>query len=194
MLLNRTFFNRVGPFREDLPVMEDTSLAEKIRETGEWLLLPGELITSARRFRSEGFRARQTLNALMMNFLMIGWPEFIARAPAIYRQQDQTLPLQLQPFFRLINELLKEMPRSRRRSIWVATGAYVRSQAWQLGLAMDCRKASLRGERSLTRPGGVWLNFFDRWFDPMTNHAFGRGMTALLVWVWFQWQLKPLSN
>jgi len=193
MLLNRTFFNRVGPFREDLPVMEDTSLAEKIREMGEWLLLPGELITSARRFRSEGFRERQTLNALMMNFLMINWPEFIVRAPAIYRQQDQTQPLQLLPFFRLINDLLEDMPRSRRWSIWMATGAYVRSQAWQLGLAMDCRKVSLKDEQGLSRPG-VWLNFFDRWFDPMTNHLLGRGMTALLVWLWFRWQLRPRSR
>jgi len=86
--------------------------------------------------------------------------------------------------------LLKEVPRSRRWTIWGATGAYVRSQAWQLGLAMDCRKASLQGERDFSRPG-VWLNFFDRWFDPMTNHSFGRGMTALLVWLWFHWQLKP---
>jgi rSAM/selenodomain-associated transferase 2 len=189
MLLSRAFFQRVGPFREDLPIMEDITLAERIRVMGEWLLLPGVLTTSARRFRSEGFRERQTLNALLMNFLMIGWPEFIARSPAIYRQQDQAQPLQLLPFFRLIDQLLQEMPFSRRWSIWLATGAYVRSQAWQIGLALDCRKAVLSGEVKPTLPGDG-LNFFVRRFEPLTNHAAGRWMTTLLVWAWYQWQLR----
>ncbi len=95
MLIRKNFFDQVGPFREDLPVMEDTTLAEQVRNQGEWLLLPGEVFTSARRFVTEGWRARQTLNALMMNFLAIGWLDFFARAPEVYQQQDKTRPLQL---------------------------------------------------------------------------------------------------
>jgi rSAM/selenodomain-associated transferase 2 len=188
-LLARSFFQRVGPFREDLPIMEDTSLAEAIRAAGQWLLLPGVIVTSARRFQIEGFKARQTLNALMMNFLTIGWLDFFIQAPTIYLQQDRTQPLQLLPFFRLINELLAEMPIRRRWSLWLATGGYVRSQAWQLGLALDCRKAYRYGHSVAGQPG-VWQNFFDRWFEPVTNHGPGRAATALLVRLWFLWQLK----
>ena len=188
-LLAQSFFQRVGPFREDIPVMEDTSLAEGIRAAGRWLLLPGVIVTSARRFQVEGFKARQTLNALMMNFLAIGWLDFFAHTPTIYRQQDLTQPLQLFPFFRLINDLLAEMPVRRRWSLWLATGGYVRSQAWQLGLALDCRKAYHHGYSAEVQPG-TWLNFFDRWFEPLTNHAIGRGVTALLVRFWFSRQLK----
>lgn len=187
LLLRRCFFQRVGPFREDLPVMEDTSLAEAIRQTGQWLLLPGEIVTSARRFQVEGIKARQTLNALMMNFLTIGWLEFFARAPQIYRHQDRTQPLQLQPFFRLIRSLLDELPWRRRWAIWLATGGYVRSQLWQLGLALDCRKA-FRQEPRLVPGDGFWLRFVERWFDPLTDHFPGRAVTALLVMVWFVWQ------
>ena len=125
MLLCKSFFARVGPFREDLPVMEDTTLAEQVRRHGEWLLLPGEIVTSARRFETEGWRARQTLNALMMNFLAIGWMDFFTRAPAVYAQQDRTVPLKLAPFYQLIDELLSGMPPRQRHALWMATGAYV---------------------------------------------------------------------
>ncbi len=189
MLLTKDFFHRVGPFRQDLPVMEDTSLAEKIRTSGQWLLLPGEIVTSARRFQIEGIRARQTLNALLMNFLAIGWLEFFAEAPDVYRQQDRTQPLQLLPFFRLIKKLFDEMPLSKRWGIYLATGGYVRSQAWQIGLALDCRKRYRQGLES-NHQDGYWLNWFDGWFEPLTNHCIGRTLTALLVRVWFAWQLK----
>ncbi len=189
LLLSRSFFQSIGPYREDLPVMEDTALAETIRKAGHWLLLPGEIVTSARRFRVEGLRARQTLNALMMNFFAIGWLEFFVRAPGVYRQQDRTQPLRLRPFYRLAKELLGELPRRERWSVWLATGEYVRSQAWQIGLAMDCRKAYRRGCRTV--PAQLcWLNFFDRWVDPLTDHGFGRAVTALLVRGWFCWQLR----
>lgn len=193
LLLSRCFFQRVGPFREDLPVMEDTSLAEAIRQAGQWLLLPGEIVTSARRFQVEGLKARQTLNAVMMNFLAIGWLEFFARVPQVYRQQDRSQPLQLPPFFHLIRSLLDELPWRRRWSIWLATGGYVRSQAWQLGLALDCRKAFRQGDRLV--PGdGFWLGFFERWFDPLTDHFPGRAVTALLVMGWFAWQPGSTSQ
>jgi len=189
MLLRKTFFDQVGPFREDLPVMEDTTLAEQIRNRGEWLLLPGKIITSARRFETEGWQARQTLNALMMNFLAIGWLDFFVMAPAVYRQQDKTRPLQLAPFYQLIDELLSRLSCRQRWSLWLATGAYVRGQAWQLGLALDCRKAYQHNAGPLQRPGR-WLNLFDRWFDTLTNHFAGCAITAVLVRLWFAWQLR----
>lgn len=193
MLLTKAFFNRIGPYREDLPVMEDTCLAEDIRIYGQWLLLPGEIETSARRFQAEGMKARQTLNALMMNFLAIGWLEFFHKAPDIYRRQDHTQQLQMSPFFYLLKELFSEMPLRSRWKIWLATGHYVRSQAWQIGLALDCRKAFRDGVGPL-QPDGKWLSWFDRWFDPLTNHYVGYVMTALLVRVWFVWQLRYKSN
>ena len=189
MLMTKACLQEAGHFREDLPVMEDTSIAEVIRTSGQWLLLPGVIVTSARRFQIEGIKARQTLNALLMNFLAIGWLDFFLSAPDIYRQQDRTQPLLLLPFFRLIRDLLDKMPVRQRWGIWLATGEYVRGQAWQLGFALDCRKAYHRGCRPGQEPN-VWLKWFDRWFEPLTNHCVGRALTALLVRLWFSWQLR----
>jgi len=89
----------------------------------------------------------------------------------------------------LIKDLLDDMPLRKRWGLWLATGGYVRSQAWQIGLAMDCRKAYRQG----LEPGqqtDCWLNWFDRWFDPITNHYVGCALTALLVKAWSIWQLK----
>ncbi len=189
MLMTKACLQKAGSFREDLPVMEDTSIAEVIRTSGQWLLLPGVIMTSARRFQIEGVKARQTLNALIMNFLAIGWLDFFLSAPDIYRQQDRTQPLQLLPFFKLIRDLLGKMPIRQRWGIWLATGGYVRSQAWQLGFALDCRKAYQRGYEPCQQTN-VWLKWFDRWFEPLTNHCVGRALTALFVRLWFSWQLR----
>ena len=189
MLLAKSYFYELGTFRQDLPIMEDTAFAEKVCTTGQWLLLPGEIVTSARRFQVEGLKYRQTLNALMMNFYAIGWLEFFAKAPDIYRQQDRAQPLKLLPFFLLIRDLLAEMSFRKRWGVWLATGGYVRSQAWQIGLALDCRKAFRDGADSKPLTGR-WLQWFELWFDPLTNHCVGRVLTALLVRIWFARQLQ----
>ncbi|MGK2906004.1 MAG: TIGR04283 family arsenosugar biosynthesis glycosyltransferase, partial [Desulfuromonadales bacterium] len=73
-------------------------------------------------------------------------------------------------------------------ALWMSTGAYVRSQAWQIGLALDCRKAFRMGIEPGHQPDR-WMNWVDRWFDPLTNHFAGFALTALLVKLWFAWQL-----
>jgi hypothetical protein len=125
----------------------------------------------------------------MMNFLAVGWLVFFSKAPDIYRQQDRTQPLQLSPFFLLIRALLADMPLRTRWKLWLATGGYVRSQVWQIGLALDCRKAFRQGFEPGCQGKG-WLNWFERWFNPLTNNCFGRTVTALLVRAWFAWQLR----
>jgi len=188
MLMLKSYFLEIGPFRDDLPVMEDTCLAESIRNNGQWFLLPGEIITSARRFQTEGLRARQTLNALMMNFLSIGWLDFFQRAPEVYNQQDKSKALKLQPFFQLIRSLLKQMPMNRRFDVWLETGRYVKGQAWQIGWFFDCRKAFRQGGHRPVQPG-PWLKWFDGWFEPLTNHLLGDLLTAVLVRAWFSFRL-----
>ena len=183
-LIAKDFFGEAGPFREDLPVMEDTCLAEAVRSKGQWVLLPGEITTSARRFQLEGLKARQTLNALMMNFLVIGWLDFFKKAPQVYRSQDRTNRLQLQPFFSLVSDLLKPLPLKQRCDLWLATGRYVRGQAWQIGWFFDCKNAFKSGKPHPSTPG-PWLQWFDKWFEPMTNHWLGNLLTAVLVRTWF---------
>lgn len=183
-LLHRQLAQRLGGLREDLPAMEDTDYAERLRQVGQWQLLPAEISTSARRFVAEGLWQRQLLGALLMCFRQIGWDEFFVQAPAVYRQQSRTDRLQLAPFFDLISELLKKRPFSERWRLWLATGNYVRGHAWQLLFAVDAWRARRQG-RGLAATATPWLSFGEPIFDLLTDHPGGRFVTALLVRIWF---------
>lgn len=184
-LLTRAFFDELGGFREDLPALEDTLLAERVRAVGAWQLLPATIVTSARRFETEGFRRRQTLNALLMNCAMIGWDEPLRRFADAYRPQGRTRLLQLAPFFRLIDGCLDELPLPERLRIWYRTGSYVRSNAWQLQLRQAARRSFAAGLPPTAVPVAAMLRLRRR-FDALTDHVPGRLAAALLTWLWFQ--------
>ena len=183
-LLSRRFFEEVGPFREDLPVMEDTWLAESVRRIGRWELLSPAIRTSPRRFQSEGLQKRQILNALLVNFLFVGWDDFLQQAPDLYRQQADTGRLQLLPFWVEIKRQLRQLPIKKRFCLWYDTGRFVRSQAWQLVFRRAAWRLFLHeGVEGVVNDQGV--HRFRRWFEPLTNHPVGALSTGLLVWCWF---------
>ena len=182
-LLLRDFFETIGPFDESTSLLEDTRLAEKIRRTGEWILLPAEILTSARRFETEGLFERQLLNALIMNFAAIGWDDFFREAAGIYRSQDHARRLRLLPYLDKIRELLRVLPRRERWSLWYRTGSYVRSNVWQLAFSIDVRRNFRRGLPP-GEEGRETLESFERWFR-ITDHPPGRFAAATLVWIWF---------
>jgi len=183
-LLRRNFFETLGRFDEALPLLEDSRLAEKVRRRGEWIMLPAEIRTSARRFETEGLLERQLLNALIMNFAAIGWNPFFRETAGIYRRQDHARNLRLVPYLEKIRELLLDMPLLERWRLLYRTGSYVRLNAWQLAFALDVRRTFGQGlppEEVTTKT----LESFERWFR-LTDNPPGRFITAVLVWIWFR--------
>lgn len=183
-LLHRRLQHLVGPFCEDLPVMEDTIFAERLRHFGQWQLLPAEICTSARRFEAEGLWQRQLLGALMMCFRSIGWHPFFTQATNVYRLQANTGQLQLSPFFELIAELLAELPLRRRLQLWLASGAYVRHHNWQFFFAIDCHRARYQGRPVAATPTKC-LFWCEPIFNLCTDNPAGRGLVAVLLRFWF---------
>jgi len=183
MLMHRSVFARVGGFHEDLPFLEDEYMAAAVRGLGGWLLLPSELTTSARRFETEGLVTRQTLNALIQNFLHIGWPRFFKALPGLYRAQHRAGRLHLLPFWGTIRKLLVQETLPWRVHLWYATGGFVRSQAWQLLYAWHCRRQYRRGLPAvMTAPE---LRARMRGFDRICANPLGDALCAVLVWCWF---------
>ncbi|MBD1400936.1 TIGR04283 family arsenosugar biosynthesis glycosyltransferase [Pelovirga terrestris] len=183
-LLHRTLKQQVGDFRTDLPVMEDTDFAERLRAVGQWQLLPAVITTSIRRFAAEGLWQRQLLGALMMCFRHIGWYEFFDRAPAVYRLQTDTECLRLAPFFDLIAQLLATRPVGERWKLWLASGSYVRRHGWQLFFAADCRRAFRQGRSTRDTPE-VWQFWGVPIYDWLTDNLLGRVLAALTLRLWF---------
>ncbi len=183
--LHRSLLEQVGSFCENLPAMEDTDFAERLRSVGQWQLLPAEISTSARRFETEGLWQRQLLGSLIMCFRTIGWNHFFTMAPGVYRQQLNSEKLLLLPFFQLIRKLLNELSVKERWRIWWQAGCYIRTHAWQLFFAVDARCAFRQG-----LPVGTgslkWLNFFEPVYDFLSRNLLGRLAATILLRSWFE--------
>ncbi len=184
-LLRRSFFQQVGSFREDLPVMEDTDFAERLRRCGNWLLLPAEISTSARRFEQEGLWQRQLLNSIIMCLREIDYEKFFHAAPEVYRRQEPGALLKVRPFFVLIRQLFAEHSWRERWRIWWRSGCYVRNHAWQLTFARDARRAFRQGIPVGHGRARLTKNF-EPVYDLLTDHPPGRLLATLLLRLWFE--------
>lgn len=184
-LLHRSFFAVVGPFQETLPFFEDTRLAEAVRELGEWLVLPAEIFTSARRFETEGFAERQILNAIMMALAAIGREVFLLEMPHIYASQDLSRRLRLYPFLLMLRKLVNALRWRERLSLWYAAGTYVLANSWQLAFMLDVRR-NLRRGLPVGKGTIPSLERFDRYYNHLVNHPPGKIAAAVLVRIWFQ--------
>ncbi|MCF6179081.1 MAG: TIGR04283 family arsenosugar biosynthesis glycosyltransferase [Geopsychrobacter sp.] len=184
LLISRENFQRVGHFRENLPVMEDTDFAERLRLIGHWQLFTAEISTSARRFETEGLWQRQLLNALIMCFRSIGWEDFFSDAISVYRQQGSGETLRLRPFFRQVRRSMLKAPFKKRMKIWFHSGRYVHRHAWQLAFALDARRAFKKGV-----PVGQgkmrWVGLFEPPYNLLTRNPVGHLMATMLLWLWF---------
>lgn len=184
-LLRCDFYRQLGGFSEALPVMEDTDFAERLRDVGQWQLLPAEISTSARRFETEGLWQRQLLGALIMCFREIGWHQFFQEASGVYRQQSETDKLKLRPFFQLLRSLFADMGRKAAWRIWWNGGIYIRKHAWQLAFALDARR-EFRRETPIGQGRMRVTMVFEPIYDLLTDNLLGRIAATLLLRLWFE--------
>lgn len=137
LLIARRRFEALGGFDESLPFLEDLRLARRIEAAGHWLLLPGTLHTSARRFESEGHRQRYLLMALMVIAEHAGLDSWLAAVPSLYRAQTETRTLALRPFLGSLSAALRALPADRERAAQQALAKLLRDNLWQLPLLAD---------------------------------------------------------
>lgn len=184
LLLSRKFFESLGGFDESLPFMEDARLSARIFEQGQWILLPGLVYTSARRFETEGMKQRQILNSFICNFQNIGLHEFFTRAQDAYRVQNKTGTLKLKPFCNIIHQLMRDKGFVHAVKRWYQTGGYIADNAWQLAFTRDCKNNRLAG---LAPGDGERNNLqkYERWLAPLITSPPCRAITGLLTLVWF---------
>lgn len=176
-LLSRRFFTELRGFDSRLPFLEDQRLAAQVWRRGRWVVLPGHLLTSARRFELEGHRARLILMALMMALHEAGADEFFSQAPQVYASQDKTRKLDLAAFHRLIRGILWRARWKRMACILFHCGRFVRQNTWQLSYHHDLRRAPPSHNPKLA--------FYDRYLDPLIANRIGDFLATLLMCAWF---------
>jgi rSAM/selenodomain-associated transferase 2 len=188
LLLTNNFFRSLGGFDESMSFLEDQRIAEKIRSEGKWITLPGYLKTSARRFEAEGFHRRYILMGMMMGLHSVGAKGFFARAPGVYRLQQDAGRLFLSPFFCLIRQMTRdEWGFAGTLRIFYLLGRYIRQNSWQMFFFIDVWLRPLLGAGRYP-----FLKFHDRLFWPCTNFKLFDAVTGVLCFVWFMGILAPV--
>ena len=182
--ISKDYFNHLGKFDESLPYMEDARLARKISADNNWITLPGEIETSARRFESEGFSNRQILNSFLCNFNAMNEPDYFQIAGDIYKQQDKTAQLQLRPFLRATHRYMYSNGIRTALRRWYQTGTYIASNAWQLAFALDCFKNRKLGLAPNANETNV-LEFYDKHLSRIANWPVIRLLTGVVTVIWF---------
>jgi len=176
LLIGRAFFEELGGYDERLPFLEDQRIAAKILERGRWVLLPGKLLTSARRFEKEGPHRRYTVMSLIMGMHAAGADEFFARAPMVYAVQAETGRLRVGAYLALTWRVLIAAGWRRALTILWRAGRYSRQNAWQVFFWCD---VALRLRR---RP---LLRFHDRVLQPVTDNVVFDALGMALMSAWF---------
>jgi rSAM/selenodomain-associated transferase 2 len=176
VLLPAEYFRELGGFDERLPFLEDQRLAERVFRTGHWHVLPGPLLTSARRFETEGVLRRYTVMSLIMGMHAAGADAFFARAREVYASQDETARLRVGAHLALARRVLVDAGWRGALRILLRTGRYTRQNSWQMFFWCD---VALRRER---RP---FLRFHDRVARPLTDNVLFDAITAVLIATWF---------
>ncbi len=155
LLIHADALRALGGFDASLPFFEDQRLAGQVFARGRFVLLPGVLQTSARRFETEGHRNRLALMALIVGAEHAGLDDWLRALPGLYRAQHETAQLALAPFLCDLAAHLAALPADARRRVQQRTGNLLMSNAWQLALLLD---------QSADAP---WLARFDSLLAPL---------------------------
>lgn len=88
LFVHRTIFEQAGGYREDLLLMEDQEITHRLKRLARLRVLPGPIITSARKYRENGiFRLQATFYLLTgLYYLGVGQPTLLRLYRAIIRQ------------------------------------------------------------------------------------------------------------
>lgn len=189
LLIGRAFFECLGGYDETLTVMEDQEIAERIASIGKWHLLPGTLLTSARRFDTEGFHRRYILMGIMMACYWTEMPEFFSRARQVYPSQQEAKKLRLWPFFKALwLVLLKDLSFKRSLLQVFRAGRYVRQNAWQLFFFIDVKR-----QESPTRERRYpFTRFYDRYLHALMDNRVADLLVTPFVFAWYLLILGPV--
>lgn len=189
-LMPRTLFSEEGPFDESCELLAQTRFADRMLEKGEWLLLTPEIVTSARRFETEGLGERQTLNAVIMACGAAGRDDLIAELPRLYREQAACGRLVTGPILWRLGQIIDGLPPAERRDLWDHVGSYALGNAWQGAFFLDVLLGRARPGGS-REEGTLFLRLFDRHLFRWIDNRVGKSMARILVGSWFRLKKSP---
>lgn len=188
-LVPRDLFAHAGPFDERCELLAQTRFADRMLARGQWQRLTPEIVTSARRFETEGMGERQTINAVIMACGAAGRDELIAEISGLYREHGVCGRLAAGPLLARVGQLIADLSSAERRAFRQKIGAYVLENAWQCAFFLDV----LFGTAGTVggRAGTPVLELFDRYVFRLIDNRVGKLVVVVLVEGWFRIRKSP---
>lgn len=75
LFIDCSFFTEIGGFREDHILMEDSEIIRRIKGAGRFVIIPNEVTTSARKYRSNGVIRLQLVFTLIVILYKLGFSQ-----------------------------------------------------------------------------------------------------------------------
>jgi len=188
-LMPRPLFFLEGPFSETCELLAQTRFADRMLEKGEWVLLTPELVTSARRFETEGLGDRQTINAVIMACGAAGRDDLVTRIPALYREQAACGRLDTGPILGRLGELIDGFSPAEQQAFWDQVGDYALGNAWQVAFFLDVL-CGLDSHWNGREDGTLFMRLFDRHIVRRIDNGVGKSIARMLVRSWFSLKKK----
>lgn len=185
ILLPTELFRRYGGFEEGCQILSETRLADRLRENSQWMLLPAEISSSARRFEKEGMRERQILNAVIMALGAVGREEILGLT-GLYLPQESCRKIQLQSLFRKIEQKISSFEKQELAEFWEKIGGYTCENAWQIPFGIDVMLA-LRAGVSQNEANYRLLGIHDRYLQPMIANGITQRLAACACRLWLKY-------
>lgn len=138
LLIHQDYLAQLGGFSSEHGFLEDQKIAHQIHQTGQWILLPHKLQTSARRFQVEGFRQRCLLMALIMLAWIGGLGNFLSPSQT-YPEQRQSKPLNLAKHIERFFRLSWQLPLRQRIRFYWKIADVARSNLYQPFIWLDAQ-------------------------------------------------------
>nr|MBV6629816.1 TIGR04283 family arsenosugar biosynthesis glycosyltransferase [Oceanococcus sp. HetDA_MAG_MS8] len=181
LLIRRDWLQQLGGFDQTLPFLEDQAIGEAIRAQGQWMTLPGQLHTSARRFVTEGTAERYLGMLIIMCARQAGCTDFLRAAPQLYRPQSQiNNRLDLLPLLSAGLQAAKTQP-----AFWEHMADYAWDNMWQLAHSLEL----LSGGRVPLLPAFLrWQSRSER-VQRLTRPLLARSLRQIFA-QWLPWLLK----
>ncbi len=189
-LVHRKLYDAVGGFDASLPFLEDQRFAQRVRQTGAWVTLPGHLQTSTRRFATEGFGRRYLVMAVVMGVNEVGRNDFFELVNAYTPAPHE--PLDLGPVLSAIREVTFQKDADEAWQIWDGVGRFLRLNVWQLALLLDVYLLQDRPV-SLTDPFDrhIAAKLNRRWVDAVAS-ALAASFFLVVVPTWWSTRERVL--
>ncbi len=179
ILISAGHFRQTGGFDEQCHILSETLFADRLRRNGEWMLLPEEIITSARRFENEGMKERQALNAIIMGLAFAGMNDILANIPELYRNDYQRSKLGFGRLFAMVKEMIDELSENDQSEFWGKIGIYLGKNAWQFALLMDEIKRYCSIGRGSNQENRI-LSLYEKHLEKACNSRFSTRLAGTL--------------